>query len=65
MNIIVFDFFFETNSMNNLFLYIRCLENLHLKPVFRCTQYLFVFVWQVENTKWILCRRKIGVKWAY
>ena len=47
--------------------YIRNLENSRLKPVFRYTIFIcnVVHCWQVEDTKWILCCRKIGVKCAY
>jgi hypothetical protein len=53
---------FQNKSDDYLYLYTRNLENSRLKPVFWYT----ILIWgQVDNTKWILCKRIIGVKCAY
>ena len=58
-------FFFQNKTDDYLYLYIRNLENLHLKPFFLVHNIHLHLCWQVEDIKWILCCQKIGVKCAY
>jgi hypothetical protein len=53
-------FFFKTNQM--IFFDIRNLEKSRLNRVSVHNIQLYLCR-QVENTKWILCSRKIGVKY--
>ena len=57
--------FFRNKSDDYLYLYIRNLENSHLKRVFGI-QYPFIFVFASrENTKWILCCWKMVLNVQY
>ena len=51
--------FFRNKTDENSYLYIRNLENSSLKLVHKIHLYL---CWQVDDTKWILCCLKLGVK---
>ena len=53
----VFIFFSRNKSDNYLYLYFRNIKNSRLKLVFRYT----ISICMVENTKWILCCRKIVI----
>ena len=56
---------FKTNLyLDNLYLYIKNLKTLLLKPDFRYTK-IFSFEWQVENFKLIFCSQKTGVNCGY
>ena len=50
---------FWNKTDDYLYLYIRNLENLYLKP------FNLYLCWHLVDTKWILRCRKIGVKCAY
>ena len=55
----IFIVFFKNKSDDYLFLYIR---NLAFKNGFPVNNIHLYLCGQVDNTKWILCSRKIGVK---
>ena len=57
--------FFRNKTDDYLYLYIRNLENSRLKSAFRYTISICICGGREENTKWILCCQKIGVKCAY
>jgi hypothetical protein len=54
--------FFETKQM---IIYICTSWKLAYKTGFSVHNIHLYLCWQVEDTKWILCYRKIGVKCAY
>ena len=61
-----YQLFFWNKTDDCLFLYIRNLANSSLKPVFRYTISICIYVGEMRILdRWILCCRKIGVKCAY
>ena len=54
--------FFQNKTDDYLYL---CIRNLAFKTGFSVNNINLYLCWQVDDTKWILCCQKIGVKYAY